>query len=200
LARSRAEPACSHFLAFSFEVEGPLSPSTVELRQHVPLIFDGRQPPLHENSPELRPVRTIFNRDNEVSETFANQPQAYHPIFMTDDGSVVAHEWALGFMLGVGLRSEQWGKRVLLTQHRQLLIPSWSAAKQLRPLILPEMSAAKKRQRQATAHLPIAATRFLSHRCTDPPARPATRSRRSPAGGRENVGRPNLWCRGIAYE
>jgi hypothetical protein len=43
---------------------------------------------------------------DEVSETLADQPQAYRPIFMVDDdGSIVARDWAVGFMLGIGLRS-----------------------------------------------------------------------------------------------
>ena len=39
--------------------------------EELPLIFGGRQP-LHENSPELHAVKTIFNRYNEVSETLAD--------------------------------------------------------------------------------------------------------------------------------
>ena len=75
------------------------APSFVHPDEWIPLIFGGRQPPLHENSPELWAVKTIFNRYNEVSETLANQPQAYRPIFMTDDdGSIVARDWALGFI------------------------------------------------------------------------------------------------------
>ena len=40
-----------------------------------------------------------------------------------DDGSIVARDWAVGFVLGIGLRPEEWGKRILLTKHRQLLTP-----------------------------------------------------------------------------
>lgn len=165
-----------HFLAFSFEVEGPLRRTFASTygngRDWIPLIFEGRQPPLHENSPELRAVKAIFNRDNEVSETFANQPQAYRPIFMTDDGSIVAREWALGFVLGVGLRSEQWGKRVLLSQHRQLLIPilvccEAASTSYLTGNVSREETAAPP---PPIAH-DIAAARFLSHRRTNLPAR-----------------------------
>jgi hypothetical protein len=67
------------------------APSFVHPDEWVPLIFGGRQPPLHENSPELRAVKTIFNRYNEVSEILADRPAAYRPIFMVDDdGSIVA--------------------------------------------------------------------------------------------------------------
>jgi yecA family protein len=65
------------------------APSFVHPEEWIPLIFGGRQPPLHEGSPELRIVRTIFNRYNQVSETLADQPQSYRPILMIDDdGSI----------------------------------------------------------------------------------------------------------------
>jgi yecA family protein len=132
------------------------APSFVHPDEWIPLIFGGRQPPLHEGSPELRVVKTIFNRYNEVSETLADQPQAYRPIFMIgNDGSIVARDWAVGFMLGIGLRSEEWVKRILLTQHRQVLTPILVYCEGNLDL-LPEMPAAEKRQRQATAHQQIA--------------------------------------------
>jgi hypothetical protein len=53
------------------------APSFVHPDEWIPLIFGGRQPPLHENSPELRAVKTIFTRYNEVSETLADRPAAY---------------------------------------------------------------------------------------------------------------------------
>src|SRR5437764_15442637 len=69
-----------------------------------------RQPPLHENSPELRAVKTIFNRYNEVSDILADRPHAYHPIFLIDDdAAIVARDWAVGFALGIGLRHKEWG-------------------------------------------------------------------------------------------
>jgi hypothetical protein len=38
------------------------APSFVQPDEWVPLVFGGHQPPLDENSPELRVVKTIFNR------------------------------------------------------------------------------------------------------------------------------------------
>ena len=159
------------------------APSFVHPDEWIPLIFGGRQPPLHEGSLELRIVRTIFNRYNEVSEILADQPQAYRPIFMTDDdGGIVARDWAVGFMLGVGLRSEEWGKRILLTQHRQVLTPILVYCEGSLDL-LPKMPAAEKRQRQATAHQHIAhavaATRAICnpYRAVKPTRQPGRRRR-----------------------
>ena len=132
------------------------APSFVHPDKWIPLIFGGRQPPLHENSPELGAVKTIFNRYNEVSETLADRPAAYRPIFMVDDhGSIVARDWAVGFALGIGLCSEAWGKRILLTKHRELLIPILVYCDGELDL-LPEMPATEKRRHQATAHEQIA--------------------------------------------
>jgi yecA family protein len=132
------------------------APSFVHPDEWVPLIFSGRQPPLHENSPELRAVKTIFKRYNEVSETLADRPQAYRPIFMTDaEGSIVVRDWAVGFVLGIGLRSKEWGEHILLTTHRAVLIPILVYCEGELDL-LPDMPAAEKHRRQATAHAEIA--------------------------------------------
>jgi yecA family protein len=132
------------------------APSFVHPDEWVKLIFAGRRPGMHENSSEHRVVQTIFNRYNEVSAILADQPDAYRPIFMVDDnGGIVARDWAVGFALGIGLRPEDWGKRILLTKHRQVLTPILVYCDPSIDL-LPDMSAAEKRRRQATAHAQIA--------------------------------------------
>lgn len=132
------------------------APSFVHPEEWIPLIFGGRQPPLDENSPELHAVKTIFNRYNEVSETLADRPQAYRPIFMIDDnGRTVVRDWAVGFALGIALRPKEWRKSILLTQHRQVLIPILVYCEGELDL-LPDMTAAEKHRRQATAHEQIA--------------------------------------------
>ena len=140
------------------------APSFVHPDEWIPLIFGGRQPPLHENSPELRAVKTIFNRYNEVSETLADRPAAYRPIFMVDDDGIVARDWAVGFALGIGLRPEEWGKHILLTKHRDVLTPILVYCDPSIDL-LPDMSAAEKHRRQATAHAQIAQAVVAEARC-----------------------------------
>jgi yecA family protein len=132
------------------------APSFVHPDEWVPLVFGGHQPPLDENSPELRVVKTIFNRYNEVSDILADRPQAYRPIFMVDDdGSIVVRDWAVGFALGIGLRAKEWGKHILLTEHRQALAPILVYCEGELDL-LPDMPATQKQTRQATAHSEIA--------------------------------------------
>lgn len=132
------------------------APSFVHPDEWIPLIFGGRPPPLHENSPELRAVKTIFSRYNEVSDILADRPQAYRPIFMVDDdGSIVVRDWVVGFALGIGLRPKEWGEHILLTKHRQVLVPILIYCEGQLDL-LPDMPAAEKCRHQATAHEEIA--------------------------------------------
>lgn len=154
-------------------------PSFVHPNEWIPLIFGGRQPPLSENSPELRAVKTIFNRYNEVSETLADRPAAYRPILMIDGAHIVAHDWAIGFMLGIGLRSKEWGEHILLTKHRTVLTPILVYCEGELDLL----PAAEKHRRQGTAHEQIAqavaAAREICnpHRVAEAHHRPAKRRR-----------------------
>lgn len=161
------------------------APAFVHPDEWVPLIFGDRRPQMTEGSPEYRAVQTIFSRYNEVSTVLSDQPEAYRPIFMTDDdGSIVARDWAVGFVLGIGLRSEEWGKRILLTKHRGLLTPILVYSDPSVDL-LPDMSAAEKRRRQITAHQQIAdavvATRVICN-----PHR-AAEARREPRKARRSA-------------
>ena len=131
------------------------APAFVHPDEWVPLIFGGRRPRMDEGSLEERAVRTVFNRYNEVSTTLAELPHTYRPIFMIDqDGSVVARDWAVGFMLGIGLRSQEWADRILLTEHRSLLTPIL-VYHDLGDGLLPEMPPAEKHRRRATAYQKI---------------------------------------------
>jgi yecA family protein len=146
------------------------------------LVFGGHQP---ENSPELRVVKTTFNRYNEVSDILADRPQAHRPIFMVDDeGSIVVRDWAVGFALGIGLRAKEWGKHILLTEHRQALVPILLHCEGELDL-LTDMPAAEQRRRQATAHSEIAqavaAARAICnpHRAAEARRQPVKRRRAS---------------------
>ena len=130
-------------------------PTFVHPDEWVPLIFGGRRPNLDEHSVEYRAVKTFFNRYNEVSTLLADQPAAYRPIFMVDDkGAIVAKDWGVGFMLGISLRSNEWGRCILLTKHRALLTPILVYVDPAIDL-LPGLPASEKRRRQASAHQQI---------------------------------------------
>jgi yecA family protein len=161
------------------------APSFVHPEEWMPLIFGGRQPPLNEDSPELRAVKTIFNRYNEVSDILADRPQVYRPIFMIeDDGSIVARDWAIGFALGIALRPKEWGESILLTKHRQVLIPILVYCEGELDL-LPDMTVAEKHRHRATAHEQISQA-VASARDICNPYR-AAEARRQPAKRRRST-------------
>ena len=103
-----------------------------------------------------------------------------------DDGSVVVRDWAVGFALGIGLRAKEWGKHILLTEHRQALVPILLHCEgELDLDLLPDMPAAEQRRRQATAHSKIAqavaAVRAICnpHRAAEARRQPVKRRRAS---------------------
>jgi yecA family protein len=67
-------------------------------------------------------TQSIMRRHDEVAEILAHRPEAYLPMFMQDEGAIVAEEWTIGFMLGVGMRAKAWGK-IMLSSFRQTLAP-----------------------------------------------------------------------------
>jgi len=159
------------------------APSFADPGEWLPLIFGGHKPSLDPGSSEERAVRTIFSRYNEVSQTLSERPHAYQPIFMIDrDSSIVARDWAAGFMLGIGLRSEEWAYSILLTEHRSLLDPIL-VYHDLGRGLLPDMPPAEKFRRRATAHQQIpqavAAIRAICNPYRAAEARTQPKKRRS---------------------
>lgn len=129
-------------------------PAFVHPDQWLPIIFAGRMPAAIEGTPEHLAVNTIFNRYNEVSITLADNPQAYRPMFMNHEGSVIVRDWAAGFMLAVGQRTDAWTK-ILLTDMRKALAPIF-VSHDLGTRILPELSKAEMDKLRSVAHHHIA--------------------------------------------
>ena len=161
-------------------------PVFVDPREWLPLIFAGRLPALDDGTPEYLAVNTIFNRYNEVSATLADHPSAYRPIFMHDAGHLIADHWAVGFMRGISLRTQQWAD-VLLTDLRLTLVPIF-VCHDMGAGFLPDIPKAEQLRRRPTAHQQIAeAVVALRQACnskraaTLTPTKPRrSRSRRTP--------------------
>jgi yecA family protein len=129
-------------------------PAFVHPEEWLPIIFAGRVPAAIEGTPEQLAVNTIFNRYNEVSITLADNPQAYRPMFMTRERRVIVSDWAAGFMLAVGKRTDAWTK-ILLTNMRKVLAPIL-VSHELGSGLLPDVSKAEMDKLKALAHLHIA--------------------------------------------
>ena len=82
------------------------------------------------------------------------------------------------------MRAKEWGKHILLTEHRQALVPILLHCEGEFDL-LPDMPAAEQRRRQATAHSKIAqavaAVRAICnpHRAAEARRQPVKRRRAS---------------------
>ena len=67
-------------------------------------------------------VQSIVRRHDDVADVLAHRPESYLPIFMHDEGKIIAEDWTVGFMMGVGLRAKVWEK-IMLSPFRSKLAP-----------------------------------------------------------------------------
>ena len=64
--------------------------------------------------------------DEDMDHTRINRRRANHGLVQLNRRAClnsVARDWAIGFALGIALRPKEWGESILLTRHRQVLIP-----------------------------------------------------------------------------
>jgi len=111
-------------------------------------------------------VQSIMRRHDEVADILAHRPESYLPIFMHDEGNVIAEDWTIGFMMGVGLRAKAWEK-IMLSPFRLKLAPILSVHMVGRRM-MPYMPEAELDHIKATAHIAIAkAVPELYQHCAD---------------------------------
>ena len=83
------------------------------------LIFGAR--PLGEDGDTA--LQAVLDRHDAVARILAAAPASYAPLFMrTDEGVVLAHDWAAGFLAAVRLRLEAW-RPLLEAETSRLLMP-----------------------------------------------------------------------------
>lgn len=141
-------------------------PAFVHPDEWLPIIFAGRVPAAIEGTPEHLAVNTIFNRYNEVSNTLADKPQTYRPMFLNHEGAVVVSDWAAGFMLAVGKRTDAW-TNIMLTDMRKVLAPIL-VSHDLGARLLPDVSTAEMDKLRAVAHHHIADAVIALRECCAP--------------------------------
>lgn len=99
-------------------------------------------------------VQSIMRRHDDVADVLAHRPKSYLPIFMHDEGSIIAEDWTVGFMLGVGMRAKVWEK-IMLSPFRLKLAPIFSVHTVGRRM-MPDIPDAELDQIKATAPVAIA--------------------------------------------
>jgi yecA family protein len=123
-------------------------PAFIAPHEWLPQIF-GKRMPKEPGTPEHRLVRTILHRHGEVVEILAQRPDAYLPLLVNAEGRTVMTDWSIGFLLGVGMRSNAWGR--LMISFATTLAPILSVNPMGRELML-DVSDGEIDQIKATAH------------------------------------------------
>jgi len=66
----------------------------------------------------------VLDRHDTVAKILAKVPASYAPLFMrTDEGVVLAQDWAAGFLAALRLRLEAWRPRLEAAETSRLLLP-----------------------------------------------------------------------------
>src|SRR3954451_23112817 len=80
-------------------------PEPVEPKEWTRLIFGAR--PLGPDGEAA--LQAVLDRHDAVAKILAKVPASYAPLFMrTDEGTVLAQDWAAGFLAAIRLRLEAW--------------------------------------------------------------------------------------------
>ena len=68
-------------------------------------------------------LQAVLDRHDAVAKILAKVPASYAPLFMrTDEGVVLAQDWAAGFLAAIRLRLEAW-RPLLEAETSRLLLP-----------------------------------------------------------------------------
>ena len=82
-----------------------VGPEPIEPKEWTRLIFGAR--PLGKDGDAA--LQAVLDRHAAIARDLAEAPASYAPLFMrTDEGVVLAQDWAAGFLAAVRLRLEAW--------------------------------------------------------------------------------------------
>ncbi len=86
-----------------------IGPDLIMPSEWIPIIWQGGQPEFKDTEQAERIMGAIMARYNEILRQLGDEPGALEPIFYeAPDGSVLAADWAEGFMDAIGLRVDAW--------------------------------------------------------------------------------------------
>jgi uncharacterized protein len=97
-----------------------VGPEPIEPEEWTRLIFGAR--PLGKDADAA--VQAVLDRHAAVARDLAEAPARYAPLFMrTDEGVVLAQDWAAGFLAAIRLRLEAWRPLLGAAETSPLLLP-----------------------------------------------------------------------------
>jgi uncharacterized protein len=99
-----------------------IGPELVLPSEWLPLVWGGEPPEFADESEAKAVLGAIMGRYNEILRQIDHD--AFHPIFWAaHDGTVIAADWAEGFLQAIILRMDAWGRLLKSKRDGRLLIP-----------------------------------------------------------------------------
>ena len=86
-----------------------IGPESVDPSQWMPVVWRNEEPAFKDTDQAELIIGMIFARYNEILSSLDESEDDYCPVFWeSEDGSVIAMDWAEGFMEGVQFNPEAW--------------------------------------------------------------------------------------------
>ena len=152
-----------------------VGPEPVEPQEWTRLIFGAR--PLGPDGEAA--LQAVLDRHDVVAKILAKVPASYAPLFMrTDEGVVLAQDWAAGFLAAVRLRLEAWRPLLEAAETGRLLLPILVhiPAPGIEGHIAELPASARQHLAEAYHHIPTAVAALHGlHRSTVAERRPSRR-------------------------
>ena len=99
-------------------------PEVVPVAVWLPEVWDNEEPAYRDLAERDGVERVILERYEEIAAGLDGMPLRYAPILWQDEsGTVVAEDWAAGFMQAMGLRADAWQPALTDDEASMLLIP-----------------------------------------------------------------------------
>lgn len=99
-----------------------VGPELVMPSEWLPVIWGGEKPNFIDEDEAQAVLGCILSRYNEILRGL--EDCSFEPIFWTtSDGTVIAADWAEGFLQAIGLRVEAWGPLLKSARHVVLIFP-----------------------------------------------------------------------------
>jgi uncharacterized protein len=142
-----------------------IGPEPIEPKEWTRLIFGAR--PLGKDGDAA--VQAVLDYHATVAKILAEAPTRYVPLFMrTDEGVVLAQDWAAGFLAAIRLRLEAWRPLFEAAETSRLLLPILVhiPAPGIEGHIAELPASARQHLAEAYHHIPtaVAALHDLRHR------------------------------------
>src|SRR5215218_4616013 len=120
-----------------------IGPEAVMPSEWLPHVWGGEEPVFDDPAQASVILSTIMGRYNAILREIAEG--AFGPIFWEiADGTVIAADWAEGFLHAVALRADAWEPLMRSKRHGGCFFPSWPCARTSMATWLSALSPARK--------------------------------------------------------